>query len=95
MTTEKVERIPKQEPEETVPPPAESSADAESKPADQYDFHIRLHGIDIDETLKDAATVAYRLGLITKPTMAQLMSLYIAWGLALLKQQWLDHVGYH
>ena len=30
--------------------------------------------------LNDAVTVAYRLGLIPKPTMAQLMSPLIAWG---------------
>ena len=31
-------------------------------------------------SLNDTVTVAYRLGLIPKPTMAQLMSLFIAWG---------------
>jgi len=61
---------------------------------EQYEFHIRLHGADIDEKLKDATTVAYRLELIPKPQLAQLMSLFIAWGLAILKQRWLDRVGY-
>jgi hypothetical protein len=31
--------------------------------------------------------------LITNPTLAQLMSLFIGWGLAILKQQWLEAGG--
>jgi len=81
---------------ETTEPQAENpeATATVEKPADQYEFHIRLHGADIDQKLKDAATVAYRLGLITKPSLAQLMNLFIVWGLALLKQRWLDRVGY-
>jgi len=97
MAIERVDQATVQTPEETTVPPTEGpeATATEAKPEEQYEFHIKLHGTDIDEKLKDAATVAYRLGLITKPTMAQLMSLYIAWGLAILKQQWLDQVGYH
>ena len=86
--------------DETVPPPEETTEDpeaivTEAETAQQYDFHIALHGENIDGKLKDAATVAFRLGLITKPTMAQLMSLFIGWGLAVLKKQWLERVGYN
>lgn len=82
--------------EETTTPPTEGSeaTATEAKPEEQYDFHIKLQGTNLDEKLKDAATVAYRLGLITKPTMAQLMNLFIGWGLALLKEKWLAQVGY-
>jgi len=79
---------------QTPPTEAQAAPATEAKPDEQYDLHIILHGANIDEKLKDAATVAFRLGLITKPTMAQLMSLFIGWGLALLKQQWLERVGY-
>ena len=96
MATERADQATILTPEETTAPPIENpeATATETKPEEQYEFHIRLHGENIDEKLKDAATVAYRLGLITKPTMAQLMSLFIGWGLAILKQQWLDRVGY-
>ena len=98
MATERADQATVQTPEETTAPPAEgpgaTSTATEAKPEEQYEFLIRLHGENIDEKLKDAATVAYRLGLITKPTMAQLMSLFIGWGLGILKQQWLERVGY-
>jgi len=83
-------------PEETTEPPTEGpeATATEANPEGQYEFHIRLHGANIDEKLKDATTVAYRLGLITKPTLAQLMSLFIGWGMAILKKQWLERVGY-
>ena len=96
MATEGADQATVQTPEETTAPPAEGpeATATEAKPEEQYEFHIRLHGANIDEKLKDAATVAYRLGLITKPTLAQLMSLFIGWGLSVLKQQWLERVGY-
>jgi len=86
--------------DETVPPPEEITEDpeaiaTEAEPSQPYDFHIELQGENIDVKLKDAATVAFRLGLITKPTLAQLMSLFIGWGLVVLKKQWLERVGYH
>jgi len=96
MATERANQATVQTPEEITEPPTEGSeaTATEAKPEEQYEFHIKLHGTDIYEKLKDAATVAYRLGLITKPTMAQLMSLFIGWGLAILKKQWLERVGY-
>ena len=86
--------------DETGPPPEETTEDpeaivTEAETSQQYDFHIVLHGENIDRKLKDAATVAFRLGLITKPNMPQLMSLFIGWGLAILKKQWLERVGYN
>jgi len=96
MTIDKVQRPAAKTPKVTTEPPEEKpeATVTDEKPADQYEFHIRLHGADIDEKLKDATTVAYRLELIPKPQLAQLMSLFIAWGLAILKQRWLDRVGY-
>jgi len=71
--------------DETVPPPEETTEApeaiaTEAEPSQQYEFHIKLQGTDTDEKLKDAATVAYRLELIPKPILAQLMSSLIAWG---------------
>ena len=74
MATERADQATVLTPEETTAPPAEgpgvTATATEAKPEEQYEFHIRLHGENIDEKLKDAATVAYRLGLITKPAMA-------------------------
>ena len=52
--------------DETVPPPEETTEApeaiaTEAEPSQQYEFHIELHGENIDGKLKDAATVAYRL----------------------------------
>jgi len=96
MTTNRVQRPVTLAPEEAAEPPKETpeATPMAEKPVDEYEFHIRLHGPDIDQKLKDATTVAYRLGLITKPTLAQLMNLFIVWGLALLKERWLERVGY-
>ena len=68
--------------DETVPPPEETTEApeaiaTEAEPSQQYEFHIKLQGTDTDVKLKDAATVAYWLELIPKPTLAQLMSPFI------------------
>jgi len=96
MATERADQATILPSEETTEPQTENpeATATETNPEAQYEFHIKLHDADSDEKLKDAATVAYRLGLITKPTLAQLTSLFIAWGLAILKQQWLEWVGY-
>jgi len=96
MATDRADQVTVLTPEETTEPPTESpeATATEANPEEQYEFHARLHGTDIDEKLKDAATVAYWLGLITKLTLAQLMSLFIGWGLSILKKQWLERVGY-
>jgi len=70
MTNKSVDQATILTPEETIETQTEN-------PEEQYEFHIRLQGTDTDEKLKDAATVAYRLGLIPKTTLAQLMSLFI------------------
>ncbi len=69
-------------------------AEKPTEDKEEYDFHIRLHGKNIAQKLKDAATIAHGLGLIPKATLANLMSLFIDWGLDLLKQQWLEKVGH-
>ena len=81
----------KKEPAATEVAP-ETTESTEAKEA--YEFHIRLHGENIDQKLKDAATIAHGLDLIPKATLANPMSLFIGWGLSILKQQWLEKVGY-
>jgi len=34
------------------------------------------------------------MGLIPKPELTELFNLFIAWGLTILKKQWLDRMGY-
>lgn len=58
-----------------------------------YDLHIKVPE-EMRQTLKDSAELAYRLGDITKPDLRDLMNLFINWGLEVLKQKWLDRVGY-
>jgi len=96
MTNERADQATILTPEEVTAPQTENpeATATETNPEEQCEFHIRLHGANIDEKLKDATTVAYRLGLIPKPTLAQLMSLFIGWGLSILKKQWLERVGY-
>ncbi len=69
-------------------------AEKPTEDKEEYDFHIRLHGKNIAQELKDAATIALGLGLIPKASLPKLMSLFIGRGLGLLKQQWLEKVGY-
>ena len=90
MATERAAQATILTPEETTEPMTEGpeATATEANPEEQYEFHIRLHGTDIDEKLKDAATVAYQLELITKPTLAQLMNHFIGWDLAIFKEQW-------
>ena len=66
MVTEKVEEA---APEELKPTLADSE--------EEYDFHIKLHGENIDRKLKDAAAVAEGLGLIPKATLRNLTRLFI------------------
>lgn len=63
----------------------------EAKP--EYDLHIKVPA-DMRQTLKDAATLAFKMGDIPKPDLVNLMNLYIEWGMAVQKKKWLDRVGY-
>jgi len=43
--------------------------------------------------LQNAAVLAHKMGDISKPELASLMSLYIAQGLAIQKRKWLNRMG--
>ena len=68
--------------------PVETS---EAKP--DYDLHIKVPA-EMRSILKDSAELAFKLGDIPKPDLVDLMNLFIAWGLEIQKQKWLDRVGY-
>ena len=59
----------------------------------EYDLHIKVPN-EMRGTLKDAAELAYRMGTIPKPDLVNLMNLFIGWGMAILKQKWLERSGY-
>ena len=61
--------------------------------AQEYDMHVKLDN-EMRLKLKDAAQLAYRMGNITKPDLADLIELVTGYGMAVLKQQWLGQVGY-
>ena len=45
-------------------------------------------------TVSKSAQLAFKMGLTSKPTLAELMNLFIGWGLTILKKHWLDRMGY-
>jgi hypothetical protein len=57
-----------------------------------YELHIRLER-KMQQTLKQSAKLAYKLGLTTKPELAELMNLYIACGQEILKKKYLERMG--
>ena len=59
----------------------------------EYGLHVVL-AKEMQPVLKDAAQLAYRMGDIPKPSVASLMSVFIAWGLSIQKKKWLDRMGY-
>ena len=54
--------------------------------AETYDLYIVVPRA-IQEKLKKSAELAYKLGLITKPKLAELMNLFIGLGMSTLKDQ--------
>lgn len=68
-------------------------AEPAPEPKPEYDLHIKVPA-EMRQTLKDAATLAYKMGDIPKPDLVDLMNLYIEWGMAVQKKKWLDRVGY-
>lgn len=58
-----------------------------------YDLHIKVPR-EMQATLNKSAQLAFKMGLTSKPTLAELMNLFIGWGLTILKKQWLDRMGY-
>lgn len=71
----------------------EEQATQEVQPRPEYDLHIKVPN-EMREKLKDAADLAYKLGVIAKPDLVDLMNLFIGWGMTVLKRQWLDRIGY-
>ena len=59
----------------------------------EYDLHIRVPE-EMRLKLKDLADLAYKMEMINKPDLVDLMNLFIGWGFAILKKQWLEKVGY-
>ena len=70
----------------------EEQGEMEEPRADKYEIHIRVPR-EMQEKLKKSAQLAYKLGLITKPELAELMNLYIGWGMNTLKSQYLKRMG--
>jgi len=65
--------------------------ESEAKP--DYDLHIKVPA-EMRQVLKDSAELAFKLGVISKPDLVDLMNLFIGYGLQVLKGKWLDHTGY-
>jgi len=63
-------------------------------PRAEYDLHIKVPE-EMRTVLFNATQLAYRLGDIPKPSLVNLMNLFIGWGLHVQKKRWLDHMGYH
>jgi hypothetical protein len=74
------------------PGPQEVTAVAPEKLED-YDLHTRIPG-EMKDKLAQAVELAYRLGLIEKPALVNLMNLWILWGMELLKRKWYERMGY-
>jgi len=60
---------------------------------EKYDLHIQLDK-EMQPVLKESATLAYKMGDISKPDLVDLINLFIAWGLSIQKKKWLDRMGY-
>ena len=60
---------------------------------EEYGLHVVL-AREMRTRLKDAAQLAYRMGDIPRPSIANLMDLFIGWGLSIQKKKWLDLMGY-
>lgn len=58
-----------------------------------YDLHIKVPE-ELRQKLKDATDLAYKMDLIAKPDLIDLMNLWIGWGFAILKKQWKERAGY-
>ena len=59
----------------------------------EYDLHIKVPA-DMEKKLRDCAELAYKMGVIPKPKLVNLMNLFLGWGIEILKRKWLDRVGY-
>ena len=64
----------------------------EAVPGAEYDLHIKVPE-EMRTTLKDAAELAYKMGIIPKPDLVDLI-LFISWGMTVLRNKWMDRSGY-
>lgn len=63
-------------------------------PGETYDLHIKL-AKEMQPYLKEAARLAALMEVIPKEAnLVDLMNRFIEQGLAILKKQWLDRMGY-
>jgi hypothetical protein len=60
--------------------------------AETYDLHIRVPRA-MKEKLTESAQLDYKLEVIPKPTLADLMNLYVTWGMTLLKSHYIKRIG--
>jgi len=58
-----------------------------------YELHCKVPR-EMLGYLKDAAKLAYKMGVITKTDLVDLMNLFIGWGMSVLKAKWTDRMGY-
>lgn len=66
---------------------------AEPAQKGKYSLHIELNR-QLQPVLQEATQLAYKMGDIPEPTLANLINLYIGYGLQVQKQKWLDRMGY-
>lgn len=71
----------------------ETAQQAETAQEDKYNLHIQLDR-QLQPVLQESAQLAFRMKDIPEPTLANLMNLFITWGLLVQKQKWLDRMGY-
>ena len=60
--------------------------------ATAYEVHITFPRA-MQEKLRKSVDLAYKLGLIPKPKLAELMNLFIGLGMSTLKSQYLKRMG--
>jgi len=48
----------------------------------------------MQQILRQTTDLAYRMGLIPKPDLVDLISLFIGWGRAIVKEKGLNYIGY-
>ncbi len=65
----------------------------EAVPKADYDLHIKIPE-EMRATLEDAAELTYRMRIVPKPDLVDLMNLVIVWGFAILKQSYQERKGY-
>ena len=65
----------------------------EAVPKPEYDLHIKVPE-EMRTMLKNAAELAYEMGIIPKPDLVDLMNLFVSWGMTVLRNEWMDRSGY-